>query len=166
MMAGHKGEWWKAALLSGAVSGIVGPGIGTAALLLANASVANLIQALIDFLRYWLVAVVIIGPVAFVLGCAGGLLLKALTAKCASMGAVVVIAATLGLSFGSAVPFGVVVVSTLTEPGHFINWSATKATAGTGAIAGLVCAILVLCLLRLTELLHLRRSDLYAPLSE
>jgi hypothetical protein len=141
-----KAEWWKAALLSGIVSGLVGPGIGF---------VVEMRSALpyiyLPWLWFW--AIVAVGPPAFVLGCVGGILLKALSARCATIQVFTGIAATLGLTLGGAVvPVGVFV----------LGWGAKEkglfSFVPTGAIAGLVCTLLMLWLLRRWGLLHLRTS--------
>jgi len=147
-MAGlPKVEWWKAALLSGIVSGLIGPGIGF---------VVEMRFALpyiyLPWLWFW--AVVAVGPPAFVLGCVGGILLKALSARCATIQALSGTAAALGLILGGVVvPFGVFV----------LGWGAKEkgllSFVPTGAIAGLVCTLLILWLLRRLGLLPLRNSS-------
>jgi len=151
-MAGlPKAEWWKAAILSGVVSGFVGPGIGF---------VVDTRFALpyIYLPWLWLWAVVFVGPPAFVLGCIGGILLKALSAKCATIQALTSMAAALGLALGGAVvPFGVFV----------LGWGAKEkgllSFVPTGAITGLVCTLLILWLLRRRGLLPLRTSSSKTP---
>ena len=140
-------EWWKAALLSGIVSGLVGPGIGF---------VVEMRFALpyiyLPWLWFW--AIVAVGPPAFVLGCLGGIFLRALSARCATIQVLTGIAAALGLTLGGAVvPFGVFV----------LGWGAKEkgllSLVPTGAIAGLVCTLLILWLLRRCGLLPLRNSS-------
>jgi hypothetical protein len=151
-MAGlPKAEWWKAALLSGIVSGLVGPGID----FIVEMRFA-LPYIYLPWLWFW--AVVAVGPPAFVLGCVGGILLKALSAKCATTQVVTGMAAALGLTLGGAVvPFGVFV----------LGWGAKEkglfSFVPTGAITGLVCTLLVLWLLRRRGLLYLRTGSSKTP---
>ena len=151
-MAGlPKAEWWRAAILSGIVSGFVGPGIG---FIVEMRFV--LPYHYLPWLWFW--AIVAVGPPAFVLGCVGGLLLKALSARCATIQALTSMAAALGLALGGAtVPFGVFV----------LRWGAKeKGLLGfvpTGAITGLVCTLLILWLLRRGGLLPLRASGPKTP---
>ena len=151
MTQSPKAEWWKAALLSGAISGLVGPGIGF---------VVEMRFALpyLYLPGYWVWAVIAVGPPAFVLGFFGGILLKVLSARCETTQAVTGVAAALGLTLGgSVVPFGVFV----------LGWGAKEkgllSFVPTGAITGLVCTLLILWLLRRKGLLHLRNSG---PLDE
>jgi len=137
----------RAALFSGAIAGFVGPGIGF---------VVDMRFAFPYFYlpAYWIMAVIAVGPAAFVLGCVGGVVLKALSAKCPTGRAVNAIAAALGLTLGGVVvPFGVFV----------FGWGAKEkglwSFAPTGAITGLICTLLILWVLRRRGLLHLRNSS-------
>jgi len=146
-----KAEWWKAAILSGIVSGFVGPGIGFVVEM-------RFVLPYLYLPWLWFWAIVAVGPPAFVLGSVGGLLLKALSARCATIQALASMAAALGLALGgTVVPFGVFV----------LGWGAKEkgllSFGPTGAITGLVCTLLVLWLLRRPGLLPLRASDSKTP---
>ncbi len=141
-MAGlPRAEWWKAALLGGIVSGLVGPGIG----FIVEMRFA-FPYIYLPWLWFW--AVVAVGPPAFVLGCVGGILLRVLSAMCSTMRVVTGMAAALGLTLGGAVaPFGVFVLGWGAKEKGVLNF------VPTGAVTGLVCAFLILWLLRRRGLL-------------
>jgi hypothetical protein len=151
MTKSRKAEWCEAALLSGIVCALLGPAIGS----LVEVGFASSPKY---FPFLWLWAVVAVGPPAFVLGCFGGLSLKALSPRCSTSRIFYVLAATLGLSLGAVVaPFGVFV----------LEWGAKEKAIWTfapaGAVAGSLCAVLLVWILQRRRLLHLRAST--APIS-
>ncbi len=157
-MAGSpKAEWWKAAHVGGAVSGLVGPGLPGAVIFLAagEVSLRQVGIALAGILEFWLYGVVLFGPPAFILGCVGGILLKVLTARCSKIAVAITAAAALGLSLGGALPFAWELLR-----GIFIGKIKYSMDGvplcGT---TGLACALPVFWLLWRGKLLHLRSQQ-------
>lgn len=150
-MADHsKHSKKKAALLSAIVCGVIGPGLpvlARAPFAIANgSSFRDGLSRLPAIPVVWAGAILLVGPVGFLLGTVFGVLLQVIAQKLRSKWSAIIVAVLLGLGFGSAVP----VVSIA------IGLRSTYDTIGEMADAaptGAACGLLVLWLLQRTRLL-------------
>lgn len=151
-----KRDKWKAALTGAVISGLVGPGIPLLVMACAAAyrsSIREAASIIVSVPVGWIFAVIPVGPVAFVLGGVGGVLLQSVAAKFRSMKIVIIQAAVLGLVLGSVVPF----FSAALGWGPTYNFKENVISAlPVAAPTGVFCALVVLWLLRRRRLLHLR----------
>jgi len=108
-------EKWKAAVVGALVCGICGPAIGAFLTLAREAvrqnSFRGAASALLVFPSVLPVAVILMGPAGLIVGCVGGLLLQAVSARVRSIKALAVWAAGLGLVLGTPVPLVSAVIS-------------------------------------------------------
>lgn len=144
---------WKAALIGAVVCGFIGPGlpllVNAAFVVAVASSFRDGLSRLAPILPYWVVATIFVGPAAFLLGAAYGVLLQAIAQKFQSDGWVILlIAALLGLGFGSAVPFVSVAI------GLRITYDLIGEMRTAGP-TGVACGILVFWLFRNRRLLWL-----------
>jgi len=96
----------KAALVSAVVCGVIGPGMPVLAIALANTSSFRVgLSQLTAIPVIWAAVVVWVGPAGFLLGAAYGAVLHAIAQRLRSNWSGIIVAALLGLVFGSAVPF-------------------------------------------------------------
>jgi hypothetical protein len=145
----------KAALTGAIVCGLLGPTLGALAIL--GSEVAHEHSARAAVLSFgvlpwvWPVAVMLVGPAAFVFGGVGALVIQFMSGKVLSRRALVLQTVALGLVLGGAVPVVVDVVDTALWGG----WNKNFATGllPLGAVTGVVCAAAIYWLLHRMGLL-------------
>jgi len=159
MVKSDRRAWWIAAGLSGLISGIFGPLIGSIIVFGADlvhhrtSSLGDLFKSLLElFGGAWLFAVILFGLPGFIFGCCGGLLLKLFAAKCRSGKGVIVLGAILGLALGSAAPLSLMVYGLV---GYGYSWSLPIGYIPLGAVSGAACGVVMTWLLRSRRLLEL-----------
>ena len=103
------------------------------------------------------VAVLLVGPGAFVLGGLGALVIQFMSTRVRSAKALVLQTIVLGLLLGSAVPVVVDLVYAAFGGGRNKNFE--TGLLPLGAVTGLVCAAIVYWLLRRMRLLSFQQSD-------
>jgi cation transport ATPase len=154
------GKKMKAALMGGSLCGLLGPALGAFLLRVselahAHAGITQFSLMVLDLLFFgWPLAVVFVGPGAFVLGAIGTLIIEGLSARVVTRKALVVQAVALGLGFGSIIP---VVSETV-----WLGWKNIKFSMDSlifGAAIGAVCAAVTLCLLQRRGLLRFQQSQ-------
>jgi hypothetical protein len=148
---------WKAALIGALISSLVGPGVPLLVMACVavrhSSSIREAASIIFNLPVWWICPLIPVGPPAFVLGGAGGVLLQNLAARSRSMKIVITQAAVLGLVLGSLVPF----CSAALGWGPTYNFK-ENVIGGlpVSAATGVVCALVVLWLLRRWRLLQLR----------
>ena len=103
------------------------------------------------------VAVLLVGPGAFVLGGLGALVIQFMSTRVRSAKALVLQTTVLGLVLGGAVPVVVDLVYTVLWGDRNKNFE--TGLLPLGAVTGLVCAAIVYWLLRRMRLLSFQQSD-------
>ena len=149
-----EGKWWQATLLGGAVCGLLGPLVGGILFILLSPkpdgwSWRGVFEIIAYFPLIWMYGIRFVGLPAAVLGCVCGVLLNSISAKCGSMRSAIIAAVGLGLVLGTAVPFGFGITF------RFAHVQTNFAMCGSGAIAGLMCGLLMLWLFHQSGWLHL-----------
>ena len=146
----------KAALIGAVVCGFIGPGMPVLAralfALAKTSSFRDGLSRLTPLPLAWAIAVFFVGPTAFLLGAAYGVVLQAIAQKFRLNRWVVLVAAVLGLGFGSAVPFVSIVI------GLRITYD-TLGEMGDAAPTGVACGLLVLWLFQRRRLLCLCNKE-------
>jgi len=152
----------KAAVIGAFVCGSLGPTLG--ALAMQGSEVAHeqhpVTAAVLSFrLLPWVlpVAVMLVGPGAFVLGALGALVIQLMSARVRSAKGLVLQTAILGLVLGGAVPVVVDLVYAALSGDRNKNFE--TGLLPLGAVTGLVCAAVVYWLLRRMRLLCFQQSD-------
>jgi hypothetical protein len=142
----------KAAVTGSLVCGLLGPTIGMLESFAFEAahqhSARQVLSALGVLPLVWPVAVMVMGPGAFVLGGVGALVIQFMSARIRSTRLVLLQAVVLGLVLGTTVP--------LTVLGASRNKNFTSLMP-LGAATGLVCGALVFWLLRRMRLLGVQQ---------
>lgn len=149
----------KAALTGAFVCGMLGPTLGALAML--SSEVAHEHSARAAVLSFgvlpwvWPVAMMLVGPAAFVMGGVGALVIQSMSAK-ASAKALIFQTAALGLMLAGAVP----VVADAVDTALWGGWNKNFATGllPLGAVTGVVCAYTTYRLLRRMGLLCVQQS--------
>lgn len=146
MSGSPKSEWWKAGFAGACIYGLLGPGIVVALnCLFVSTRTSPFLDAVSGIPLFWLGALIQLGLPAFALGYGTGVLLKALSARCPTLKVLILPTAALGLAVG-ALPLGLL---TVLSGATNLAW-----VMAVGAVAGLVCALLVLWWLHEIGLLH------------
>ena len=157
-----KREWWMAAGLSGVICGLLGPQIGVVALFLWTSVLSVILhmgpypglhEVLLSLGIMSVYAEVAFGIPGFVLGCCGGLLLKAVATKQRSIKDVSKRGMIVGLVLGSVVPSWLLVTD---------GWKTVGVLAILGAFSGVVCGLVMTWLLRSRRLLNLSAHQSHA----
>jgi hypothetical protein len=146
---GHTQEMCKAALLGGLICALLGTGTPAIVLGVLNAVEMHYpwTYLLFGVAMFWLGGLFIIGPVGFVAGAIGAPLVDYLASRARTWRAAVLLAALVGLLFGTLV--GIVFSIRMVGIYSPIIWSHVM----TGTLSGLVCGIVVLWALKRGKLL-------------
>ena len=153
----------KAALTGAFLCALLGPTLGAVALLTSEMvheheysgrAAASTLSVLPWVLP---VAVLLVGPGAFVLGGLGALVIQFMSTRVRSAKALVLQTTVLGLVLGGAVPVVVDLVYTVLWGDRNKNFE--TGLLPLGAVTGLVCAAIVYWLLRRMRLLSFQQSD-------
>ena len=146
---GHTRVMCKAALLGGLICALLGTGAPALVLGVFNAVEAHhpWRDLLFGVAMFWLGGLFIIGPVGFVAGAIGGPLLDYFASSARTWRAAILLAAVLGLLFGTLV--GIVFSIRMVGIYSLIIWPHVVA----GTVSGVVCGMVVLWALRRRKLL-------------
>ena len=150
-----------AAATGAVICSLLGPTLGALAMLTFGAinelSVHDVVSWLETFPFALLVAVMLMGPAAFVLGGVGALAIQYMSTRVRPAKTLFLRTAILGLVFGGAVPVFVDLVYAAFGGGRNKNFE--TGLLPLGAVTGLVCAAVVYWLLRRMRLLSFQQSD-------
>ena len=142
---------WTSVVLGATVGGLIGPGMGLLLLeaqVLRPSSLREVLTLIFITLKGWIYAFIAVGPTAIVLGAVYGVLLHILWPKLRSMKTTVIVSSFLGMFLGSAV---VVIGSSIPYffyPPAFRPKQEILGMVPLGALTGVLCALLVVLLLR------------------
>jgi hypothetical protein len=157
-MSNHLKHRLGAAATGAVICSLLGPSLGA---LVIGAVTEFSIRDAISWVKVlpftFLIAVMMIGPVAFVLGAVGAATVQVISTRVRSAKALFVQTAILGLVLGGAVPLVVDLVYAASEGGRNKNFE--TGLLPLGAVSGLLCAAVVYWLLRRMGLLCLHPSE-------
>jgi len=149
-----------AAATGAVICSLLGPTLGTLAMLTFGAVNEHTVHDAVSWLETLpfdlIVAVMLMGPVAFVLGGIGALLIQFMSTRVRSAQALFLQTAILGLVFGGAVPVVVDLVYAALQGNRNKNFE--TGLLPLGALTGLVCAAVVYWLLRRMRLLCFQQA--------
>jgi uncharacterized membrane protein len=152
----------KAALIGAFLCALLGPTLGAAAMLGSEIvheheySVRACVSALSVLPFVLPVALMLVGPEAFVLGGVGALVIQFMSTRVRSARALALQTAVIGLVLGGAVPGAADLVYTALWGDRNKNFE--TGLLWLGAVTGLVCAVVVYWLLHRTRLIPLQHS--------
>jgi len=140
------------------ICSLLGPCLGALAIgLLTEFSIRDAVSWLKVLPFMFLLAVMMIGPVAFVLGAVAAVTVQVMSTRVRSARALFFQTAILGLLLGAAVPFIVDLVYAASQGDRNKNFE--TGLLPLGAVIGLICAAVVFWLLRRMRLLYFQPSE-------
>ncbi len=145
---------WKCALIGAGICGIVGPAISVILLNVFFIRPPSIRVASRMIFEEWAVASLGFGPPALLLGGIGAVILQNLIRQGRSIKVALLQTAALGLILGSAVPVMTNAVFAVPAPQEYNLKNDVLFELPLAAITGVVCELLVLWMLRLTNLLR------------
>jgi hypothetical protein len=146
-----------AAATGAVICSLLGPSLGALVIAVTEFSIRDAISWLKVLAFMFLMSVMMIGPVAFVLGAAGAVTVQLISTRVRSAKALFVQTSILGLVLGGTVPLVVDLVYAASEGGRNKNFE--MGLLPLGAVSGLVCAAVVYWLLRRMGLLRFQPSE-------